>query len=79
MTAAHWLFDGAGQERWHFSLAAICGRRDLNARKMREAIRARLTPLQRAWIAALEIRNDGRVVKDCAVNTPKGGSVSGRS
>ncbi len=62
--AARWIFHGAGRRPWHFSLQAICCRLELDTGKVRDAIRVKLTPHQRAWIKALRI---------------KGGSDSGRS
>ena len=62
--AARWMFDLSERRQWHFSLRAICGRLDVDARKLSGAAWMKLTPHQRAWIEALGMR---------------GGSVSGRS
>ncbi|MGA3099662.1 MAG: hypothetical protein ABSF25_24670 [Bryobacteraceae bacterium] len=51
--AARWMFDGVRHVEWHFSFQTVCSRLDIDARKVRDAIRSRLTPHQRAWISAL--------------------------
>ncbi len=61
--AARWAFDGAGRAHWHFSLAAVCARLDLDVRKVRANMLARLTANQRAWIAALGLGNRQAAIK----------------
>jgi hypothetical protein len=61
--AARWAFDGAGHAQWHFSLAAVCARLDLDVRKVRANMLARLTANQRAWMAVLGLENGQLAVK----------------
>lgn len=55
--AARWAFDEAGHGQWHFSLAAICARLDLDVRKVRANMLARLTANQHAWLTAVSVGN----------------------
>jgi hypothetical protein len=61
--AARWAFAEGGRTPSHFSLAAVCARLELDVRKVRANMLARLTANQRAWMAVLGLGNGHAAVK----------------
>ena len=62
--AARWVFGGQCQDGCLYSLQSICLRLSVDARKVREAIRNKLTPHQVAWLAWLNAER--RLARGCA-------------
>jgi len=53
--AARWIFNSVCHGEWHFSFQTVCSRLSVDGRKVRDAICARLTRDQRAWMAWLGV------------------------